>query len=95
MITATFGAVSLSRPVKPRPARIGISIVSKKLDDTTSRLIESCRPGGYVRPDTKMLVELTLADSNGRFESAADRTPATVRKRSRIIWYSAIVRASS
>ena len=38
---ATFGAVSLSRAVKPRPCSSGISIISKKFGETTSRLMLS------------------------------------------------------
>jgi hypothetical protein len=39
LITTIFGAVSLSRGVKPRPSMIGISIISKKLVDVTRRLM--------------------------------------------------------
>jgi hypothetical protein len=39
LITTTFGAVWLSRSLKPRPSRIGISIVSKNSGDTTMRLM--------------------------------------------------------
>jgi hypothetical protein len=86
LIITTFGAVSLSRSLKPRPTSTGMPMTSKKFGDTTRRLMllsRSRTSGAYARPCTKMPVLLTLPERSAGADKATPR-PEVVPSRSSI-----------
>ena len=83
LMMTTFGAVSLSRSVKPRPATRGIAHHLEEVrrdDEAVDAVVAIAARAAYVRPCTKMLVELTLPESSAGCD-IADGADAGHRRR--------------
>src|SRR4026208_2388537 len=75
-MTATFGEVSVSALLKPRPATIGMPIVEKKLDPTALRHASPwLRSSPCGRSSRIKLPEDKAFEIKGAAESDTDSTP--------------------